>query len=132
ASLMIIDNADRLGLAQLHQLRGRVGRGTQLSDCVLMYRAPLSALARERLRILRETCDGFEIAERDLALRGPGEILGTRQAGVPQFRVADLNRDRDCLPRVREVADMLVEKYPDCIDPLIRRWFAHDVEYANV
>ncbi len=132
ASLMIIDNADRLGLAQLHQLRGRVGRGSQPSDCVLMYRAALSALARERLRILRETCDGFEIAERDLALRGPGEILGTRQAGAPQFRIADLNRDRDCLPRVREVADMLVEKYPDRIDPLIRRWFADDLAYANV
>lgn len=132
ASLLIIDNADRLGLAQLHQLRGRVGRGTQASDCVLMYRAPLSVLAKERLRILRETNDGFEIAERDFALRGPGEILGTRQAGMPQFRVADLNRDRDCLPRVREAADMLVEKYPDCIDPLIRRWFATDVEYANV
>jgi len=132
ASLLIIDNADRLGLAQLHQLRGRVGRGTQASDCVLMYRAPLSVLARERLRILRETNDGFEIAERDFALRGPGEILGTRQAGVPQFRVADLNRDRDCLPRVREAADMLVEKYPDRIEPLIRRWFANDVAYANV
>lgn len=132
ATLMIIDNADRLGLAQLHQLRGRVGRGSQPSDCVLMYRAPLSALARQRLRILRETCDGFEIAERDLVLRGPGAILGTRQAGVPQFRVADLNRDRDCLPRVREVADMLLKEYPERIDPLIRRWFANDVEYANV
>ena len=101
ATLMVIENAERMGLAQLHQLRGRVGRGAQASTCVLLYRAPLSQLARERLKVIRETNDGFEIARRDLELRGPGELLGTRQTGLAQLRVADLMRDADLLPGVQ-------------------------------
>ncbi len=99
ASLMIIENAERLGLAQLHQLRGRVGRGSAASSCVLMYQAPLSAMARQRLETMRQTSDGFVIAEKDLELRGPGELLGTRQTGLASFRVADLARDAGLLPR---------------------------------
>ena len=102
ASLMVIENAERMGLAQLHQLRGRVGRGEHASTCVLLYRPPLAELARERLGTLRETNDGFEIARRDLELRGPGELLGTRQTGLVQMRVADLMRDADLLPRVQQ------------------------------
>src|SRR5690606_21140240 len=100
ASLMVIENAERLGLAQLHQLRGRVGRGSAASSCVLLYQPPLSAMARERLDTLRQTSDGFAIAEKDLQLRGPGELLGTRQTGLAAFRMADLARDADLLPRV--------------------------------
>ncbi len=95
---MVIENAERMGLAQLHQLRGRVGRGAHDSSCVLLYRAPLSQMARERLGCIRETNDGFEIAQRDLELRGPGELLGTRQTGLAQMRVADLVRDALLLP----------------------------------
>ena len=102
ASLMVIENAERMGLAQLHQLRGRVGRGAEASSCVLLYRAPLSEMARERLEAIRATNDGFEIARRDLELRGPGELLGTRQTGLAQLRVADLMRDADLLPRVQD------------------------------
>ena len=101
ATLMIIENAERLGLAQLHQLRGRVGRGQHAGSCLLLYRAPLSPLARERLAVMRHTSDGFEVARRDLELRGPGELLGTRQTGLAQMRVADLLRDADLLPRVQ-------------------------------
>ena len=97
ASLMVIENAERLGLAQLHQLRGRVGRGDQKSACVLMYQAPLGGRAKARLATMRETNDGFEIAQKDLELRGPGELLGTRQSGLPQFRIADLTRDHTLL-----------------------------------
>jgi ATP-dependent DNA helicase RecG len=101
ASLMVIENAERLGLSQLHQLRGRVGRGKAQSDCVLLYQGPLSETARHRLQVMRETNDGFVIAEQDLALRGPGEVLGTRQTGVAEFRIADLARDRALLPLSR-------------------------------
>jgi ATP-dependent DNA helicase RecG len=108
ASLMVIENAERMGLAQLHQLRGRVGRGAQESSCVLLYRGPLTELARARLACLRDTSDGFEIARRDLELRGPGELLGTRQTGLAELRVADLIRDADLLPVVRDVAAQLL------------------------
>ena len=108
ATLMVIENAERMGLAQLHQLRGRVGRGAEASTCVLLYRSPLSELARERLKVIRETNDGFEIARRDLELRGPGELLGTRQTGLAQLRVADLMRDADLLPRVQEAAELML------------------------
>ena len=101
ASLMVIENAERMGLAQLHQLRGRVGRGSAESTCVLLYRAPLTEIARERLAVMRATNDGFEISRRDLELRGPGELLGTRQTGLMQMRVADLVRDADLLPKVQ-------------------------------
>ncbi len=100
------------GLAQLHQLRGRVGRGAEASTCVLLYRAPLSPLARQRLKVIRETNDGFEIARRDLELRGPGELLGTRQTGLAQLRVANLIRDADLLPRVQDAAELLIARLP--------------------
>ena len=132
ASLMIIENPERLGLAQLHQLRGRVGRGSAASHCVLLYHAPLSALGRERLGIMRESTDGFVIAEKDLALRGPGEVLGTRQTGVVQFRVADLVRDADLLPDVQQAAQQLARQYPDHVQPLLDRWIAQGQHFAQV
>ncbi|PAU87004.1 ATP-dependent DNA helicase RecG [Pseudomonas sp. WN033] len=132
ASLMIIENPERLGLAQLHQLRGRVGRGSTASHCVLLYHAPLSALGRERLGIMRESADGFVIAEKDLALRGPGEVLGTRQTGLVQFRVADLLRDADLLPEVQQAAKLLAQQYPGQVAPLIDRWLAHGQQFAQV
>ena len=122
ASLMVIENAERLGLSQLHQLRGRIGRGSAASTCVLLYSAPLSAQARERIAAMRETSDGFRIAELDLALRGPGEMLGTRQTGEARFRVADLVRDAALLPDVGEAADTMLEQAPAAAAMLIRRW----------
>jgi ATP-dependent DNA helicase RecG len=132
ATLMVIENAERMGLAQLHQLRGRVGRGADASTCVLLYRAPLSPLARQRLKVIRETNDGFEIARRDLELRGYGELLGTRQTGLAQLRVADLTRDADLLPRVQEAAELLIASYPDNIAPLAARWIGTGEQYARV
>lgn len=132
ASLMIIENSERLGLAQLHQLRGRVGRGSSESTCVLMYHGNLSRTARSRLAVLRETNDGFEIARRDLELRGPGEVLGTRQTGMMQFRVADLLRDRDLLEEVQRAAEQLMAEQPDAVAPLIRRWLADGARYGAV
>jgi ATP-dependent DNA helicase RecG len=132
ASLMIIENAERMGLAQLHQLRGRVGRGSQESSCVLLYRAPLSEMARARLAVIRDSNDGFEIAQRDLTLRGPGELLGTRQTGLAQLRVADLIRDADLLPKVREVAELLLREDSPSIAPLRGRWIGGAEEYGRV
>lgn len=132
STLMVIENAERMGLAQLHQLRGRVGRGTSASTCVLLYRAPLSQLARERLRAIRETNDGFEIARRDLELRGPGELLGTRQTGLAQLRVADLVRDADLLPRVQETAELMLTSHPDNIAALAIRWVGTAERYGRV
>ena len=132
ASVMVIDNAERMGLAQLHQLRGRVGRGAQSSSCVLLYRAPLSELARARLAVLRETNDGFEIARRDLELRGPGELLGTRQTGLAQLRVADLIRDADLLPQVRAAAERLQREQPQACLGLIARWVGAGEQYGRV
>jgi ATP-dependent DNA helicase RecG len=132
ATLMVIENAERMGLAQLHQLRGRVGRGKEASTCVLLYRAPLSQLARERLKAIRQTNDGFEIARRDLELRGPGELLGTRQTGLAQLRVADLMRDADLLPRVQETAELLLASYPDTIAALAMRWIGTGEQYGRV
>ena len=132
ATLMVIENAERLGLAQLHQLRGRVGRGQHASSCLLLYRAPLSPLARERLAVMRRTNDGFEVARRDLELRGPGELLGTRQTGLAQMRVADLSRDADLLPRVQIAAETLLRDWPSHVAPLIRRWVGHAEQYGRV
>ena len=132
ASLMIIENAERLGLSQLHQLRGRVGRGSQESACVLMYHGTLSENARERLAIMRETNDGFEIARKDLEIRGPGEVLGTKQTGIMQMRIADLQRDQDLIPQVTEMANQLFQHYPDFVEPLIKRWIGHATKYAVV
>jgi ATP-dependent DNA helicase RecG len=132
ASLMIIENAERLGLSQLHQLRGRVGRGAAQSSCVLMYHAPLSETARARLRILRETSDGFEIARRDLEMRGPGEVLGTRQTGEQAFHIADLVRDQTLLPRIEHAGRLVQERYPQHVMPLIRRWLGVREHYGEV
>jgi len=129
---MIIENAERLGLAQLHQLRGRVGRGNIDSSCVLMYHGPLSPLARSRLGVMRETTDGFEIARRDLEIRGPGEVLGTRQTGVMQLRIADLLRDQQWLPRVQQAAGLMLGQYPGHVGPLIRRWVGDALSYGDV
>jgi ATP-dependent DNA helicase RecG len=131
ASLMIVENAERLGLAQLHQLRGRVGRGSTASSCVLLYASPLSALARQRLQTMRETNDGFVIAEKDLELRGPGELLGTRQTGLPTFRIADFARDAGLLPQVRELADRLLAGAPGTADRVIARWVGGAERYAS-
>jgi len=132
ASLMIIENAERLGLSQLHQLRGRVGRGARKSVCLMMYQRPLSKLARERLDILRDTSDGFQIAQRDLELRGPGDVLGTRQTGLMQFRIADLVRDQALLPAVSGAAEDILSNHPECAEPLIRRWIGNAIHYAGV
>ena len=132
ASLMIVENAERLGLAQLHQLRGRVGRGSQESACVLMYHGTLSENARSRLAVMRETNDGFEIARKDLELRGPGEVLGTRQTGVMQMRIADLQRDQELIPQIAEMAEQLFQHYPDYVEPLIERWIGRATRYATV
>jgi ATP-dependent DNA helicase RecG len=132
ATLMVIENAERLGLAQLHQLRGRVGRGTHASSCLLLYRPPLSQLARERLGVMRDTNDGFVVARRDLELRGPGELMGTRQTGLAQMRVADLLRDADLLPRIQVAAETLLADFPQNVTPLIKRWVGHAEQYARV
>ena len=132
ASLMIIENAERLGLSQLHQLRGRVGRGETHSVCILLYKGPLGDTARARLQTMRDTTDGFVIAEKDLMLRGPGEVLGTRQTGAASFRIADLSRDRDLLPTVRDLADRILAESPELADTLIRRWMHQRLDYAKV
>jgi ATP-dependent DNA helicase RecG len=132
ASLMVIENAERLGLAQLHQLRGRVGRGALASHCVLIYQNPLSRLAKERLAVMRETTDGFKIAQRDLELRGPGEVLGTRQTGDVSLRIADLLRDDSLIPAVQSAADTLVKYHRLTIAPLIKRWLRDSVQYGHV
>ena len=131
ASLMIIENAERLGLSQLHQLRGRVGRGAAASSCVLMYQAPLSAMARQRLQTMRETNDGFVIAEKDLELRGPGELLGTRQTGLAEFRIADLARDAALLPQVHAMAERLLAEMPAVADQVVARWIGGAERYAS-
>jgi ATP-dependent DNA helicase RecG len=132
ASLMVIENPERLGLSQLHQLRGRVGRGNLESYCVLLYQAPLSQMAKERLGAMRETNDGFIIAERDLALRGPGEMLGTRQTGEMQLHIADLQRDVNLLPTVQQAATTLLEQFPTMVQPLISRWIGKAEQYGMV
>lgn len=132
ASLMIIENAERLGLAQLHQLRGRVGRGQAASHCVLLYQSPLSHLAKQRLQVIKNHQDGFEIARQDLELRGPGDVLGTRQAGLMNFRIADLMRDKELLPRVQTASQMLLKQHPQAVQPLIDRWIGEAVQYERV
>ncbi|MEO9079541.1 MAG: ATP-dependent DNA helicase RecG [Rhodanobacter sp.] len=131
ASLMVIENSERLGLAQLHQLRGRVGRGALASNCVLLYQPPLGQLARERLQVMRETTDGFRIAEKDLELRGPGEVLGTRQTGQLSFRIADLSRDAHLLPVVQRVGEVMLTQHPRETGQLIERWIGGAARYAH-
>ena len=132
ASLMIIENAERLGLAQLHQLRGRVGRGSEASHCVLMYKSPLSDLAKSRLTAMRETSSGFEIARKDLELRGPGEVLGTRQTGLMRLRIADIVRDEPLLDDVKQAAGILLAQHPDRVPGLIRRWLGQAEQYGAI
>jgi ATP-dependent DNA helicase RecG len=131
ASLIIIENPERLGLAQLHQLRGRVGRGSIASHCVLLYHAPLSHTAQKRLGVLRDSNDGFVIAERDLEIRGPGEVLGTKQTGLAEFKIADLTRDKQTLNQVRPIAQQMLNQYPQYVDPLIQRWLGNKTNYAQ-
>ncbi|MFV2060685.1 MAG: ATP-dependent DNA helicase RecG [Gammaproteobacteria bacterium] len=131
ASLMIIENAERFGLAQLHQLRGRVGRGDQASACVLMYHGPLSKIGNERLTAMRESNDGFYLAQKDLELRGPGEVLGTRQTGMWQLKIADIQRDEEMLPHIRDVANKMVRENSAAILPIIQRWMGDAMHYGN-
>ncbi len=131
ASLMIIENPERLGLAQLHQLRGRVGRGSVASHCVLLYHAPLSKTAQKRLGVLRESNDGFVIAQRDLEIRGPGELLGTKQTGLADFKIADLVRDQRLIPEVQRIARHIHDQYPDNAKAIIDRWLGDRDLYAK-
>lgn len=131
ASLMIIENPERLGLAQLHQLRGRVGRGAVASHCVLLYKTPLSKTAQKRLQVLRDSNDGFVIAQQDLEIRGPGELLGTRQTGSAEFKVADLLRDQAMIPDVQRIARYLQQQFPEHARALIERWLPERVRYTN-
>ena len=131
ASLIIIENPERLGLAQLHQLRGRVGRGEQASFCVLMYHPPLSNNGKARLQALRDSQDGFFIAEKDLEIRGPGEVLGTRQTGLMQFRLADFERDKGWIEPIRDMAPSLMRE-PRVVSALIRRWLGEKIRYGDV
>ncbi|MDO9054061.1 MAG: ATP-dependent DNA helicase RecG [Gallionella sp.] len=132
ASLMVIDHAERMGLAQLHQLRGRVGRGSAQSLCILLYQKPLSELARTRLKVIFENTDGFAIAQEDLQLRGPGELLGARQSGVAMLRYADIDADEDLLDQARLVADELLRDYPDAARSYLQRWMARKHDYLHV
>ena len=132
ASLMVIENAERLGLFQLHQLRGRIGRGSRKSDCVLLYQPPLGELARTRLDTMRSTNNGFEIAQKDLEIRGPGEFMGTRQTGITELRIADLMRDAGLLPDVHKAARIMTEQYPDRIPQLVDRWLGPGTDFTKV
>jgi ATP-dependent DNA helicase RecG len=132
ASLMIIENAERMGLSQLHQLRGRVGRGTTQSHCVLLYKPPLGRLARSRLAVLRDTNDGFVVAQRDLELRGPGELLGTRQTGLPEYRIANLVRDAELMPQVKIAAEIFNNSEATNAASIVRRWLGDAGRYGKV
>jgi ATP-dependent DNA helicase RecG len=128
---MIIENPERLGLAQLHQLRGRVGRGTVESHCVLMYSSPLSKTATKRLGVLRESNDGFYIAEKDLEIRGPGELLGTKQTGVADLKIADLLRDAYLVEEVKAMAELVWREHRENAAHLIQRWLPYRDDYSN-
>ncbi len=131
SNLIIIENPERLGLAQLHQLRGRVGRGNQQSHCVLLYQAPLGDVSKQRLGVMRESNDGFYIAEQDLLIRGPGELLGSRQTGLQQLSVADLERDGHLLPQVKTMAEQLIDQHPQHVDAIIKRWMGNAEQFAQ-
>ena len=131
SNLIIIENPERLGLAQLHQLRGRVGRGNQQSHCVLLYQAPLGDVSKQRLGVMRESNDGFHIAEQDLLIRGPGELLGSRQTGLQQLSVADLERDGHLLPQVKTMAEQLIDQHPQHVDAIIKRWMGNAEQFAQ-
>jgi ATP-dependent DNA helicase RecG len=131
ASLMIIENPERLGLAQLHQLRGRVGRGSVASHCLLMYKAPLSQMAKKRLGVLRKSNDGFVIAQKDLEIRGPGEVLGTKQTGVADMKIADLMRDQALIPHIQKLAVHVMQQAPDNVDGIVQRWLGDREQYVQ-
>ena len=132
ATLMVIENAERMGLSQLHQLRGRVGRGSLKSTCILLFQRKLSVLARQRLKVIFENTDGFIIAQEDLNIRGPGEFLGVRQSGVPMLRIANLNRDFKLLEEAKTIADQLLEDYPEASHLHLKRWLTHANERVKV
>lgn len=132
ANLMVIENSERLGLSQLHQLRGRVGRGVDKANCILLYQSPLSGLAKNRLQVMRATNDGFEIARKDLEFRGPGEMFGTRQTGMARFRIADLMRDQALLPQVQKASQQILNDYPQSIELLLQRWLRRAGDYNAV
>ena len=132
ASLMVIEHAERMGLSQLHQLRGRVGRGAAKSTCILLYQNKLSETARARLKVIYESNDGFAIAQADLNLRGPGEYLGTRQSGVPMLKIADLNRDTDLLNAAKNMADHLIKEHPSAVEQHLERWMGRADELVKV
>lgn len=132
ANLMVIENPERLGLAQLHQLRGRVGRGQAASHCIMLYQTPLSEHSKQRLIVMRESTDGFYIAEKDLELRGPGQVLGTQQTGLMSFKIADLSRDADLLDNVQTASEIIMNQHPELIEPLIQRWLGGSENYINV
>lgn len=131
ASLMIIENPERLGLAQLHQLRGRVGRGAIASHCVLLYKVPLSQTASQRLNVLRQSNDGFVIAQKDLEIRGPGEVLGTKQTGLAEMKIADLVRDQALIPHIQKLANHVMTQAPEKVDEIILRWLGHRQHYVQ-
>ena len=131
ASLMVIEHAERMGLSQLHQLRGRVGRGSTKSACILLYQQPLTDTAKARLKIIYESNDGFEIAQADLAIRGPGEFLGVRQSGVPMLKIADLERDAEMLQHARQAADNLLRDHPEAVERHLQRWLGHAEELVK-
>jgi len=132
ASLMVIENPERLGMAQLHQLRGRVGRGAVQSHCIMLYQTPLSDTGKKRLSVMRESTDGFYIAEKDLELRGPGQVLGTQQTGLMTFRIADIARDAMMLDDVKDASEVVMREYPDAVEPLVQRWVGERLEFVNV
>lgn len=132
ASLMVIEHAERMGLSQLHQLRGRVGRGAAQSTCILLYQKNPSEMARARLKVIFENTDGFAISQADLSLRGPGEYLGTRQSGAPMLKIADLNRDGDLLETAKTIADDVLVKYPQAVEQHLQRWLSHGAELVKV
>ena len=132
ASLMVIENPERLGMAQLHQLRGRVGRGAIQSHCILLYQTPLSKNSKQRLSVLRESTDGFYIAEKDLELRGPGQVLGTQQTGLMTFRIADIGRDSSMLDDVKLASEMIMAQHPELVDALVQRWIGDRIDFVNV
>jgi ATP-dependent DNA helicase RecG len=132
ANLMVIEHAERMGLSQLHQLRGRVGRGAAKSTCILLYQNKLSEMASARLKVIFESSDGFAIAQADLNLRGPGEFLGLRQSGVPMLKIADLNRDTDLLEYAKNQAEALLNDYPSAVEQHLDRWLGHADELVKV
>jgi ATP-dependent DNA helicase RecG len=129
---MVIENSERLGLSQLHQLRGRVGRGEHKSICILIYKKPLSSMAKMRLSAIRESNDGFYISEKDLELRGPGELLGTKQKGIIGLKIADIARDAHLLPKINKLCADFEESYPKQAEKLIHRWVGNQIEYRKV